>query len=322
MAQDPSARTGTKHDAVDATSKQKLTPVVDFVAGTIAGIAGLIVGYPLDTVKVRFQSATTSSKYRSILHALATIVKEESVRGLFKGITSPMAACALMNGLVFASYGFLMRVQLAEPTDEPTLGQIALAGAGCGIVTSVVTCPSELIKIRQQLVLAAGRQPSAIRVASRIFRTSGIAGLFRGWGSTAWRDMGYGTYFATYEGACRLLKPAQPAASIDHASLTAEVEKDAQELSWPRLMAAGGVAGVTGWASTFAFDVVKTRVQSTSRSDAGPYKTTWSTIRHSYRAEGARVFFVGLWPTVVRAVPVNAVTFLAFELSAKVLSSL
>ena len=44
-----------------------------------------------------------------------------------------------MNGLVFASYGFFTRVQLNHPNSTPTIAQIALAGAGTGIVCSYVT---------------------------------------------------------------------------------------------------------------------------------------------------------------------------------------
>ncbi|EJD48165.1 mitochondrial carrier [Auricularia subglabra TFB-10046 SS5] len=304
------------------SEKPKLSPAVDFAAGTFAGIAGLAVGYPLDTVKVRFQNAATAHRYRSIAHALATIVREERVGGLYKGITSPMAACAFMNGLVFASYGFLMRIQLVRARDTPSIAQIALAGAGSGVVSSIVTCPSELIKIRQQVVLSSGKQPSALSVATQIFRTSGLKGLFRGFGATALRDMGYGAYFATYEGTCRLLKSSRSEEhEVDHSSLAGEIQEETDTLSWPRLMLAGGVAGVAGWASTFGFDVVKTRIQATERSSAGPFKSTLSTIVHSYRVDGARVFFVGLWPTVVRAIPVNMVTFAAFELGVKVLTS-
>ena len=81
------------------------------------------------------------------------------------------ATTALMNGLIFASYRFFMRVQLNNPNSIPTIAQIALAGAGSGIVSlyvtsfnhhlernitqkswlcRIVTTPTDLIKIRQQ----------------------------------------------------------------------------------------------------------------------------------------------------------------------------
>jgi hypothetical protein len=96
------------------------------------------------------------------------------VKGLFKGVTSPMVrslrgnqvldwytgrysicmsftplfqvnsdSCQI-NGVVFTSYAFFMRLQLpprdSEGNDkEPSLGQICLAGAGSGMVGSYVS---------------------------------------------------------------------------------------------------------------------------------------------------------------------------------------
>ncbi|TFY51688.1 hypothetical protein EVG20_g10883 [Dentipellis fragilis] len=67
-----------------------LDPTLDFFAGTVAGVAALLVGHPFDTVKVRFQNPATASKYQSTFHAFATIAREERVLGLYKGVTSPL----------------------------------------------------------------------------------------------------------------------------------------------------------------------------------------------------------------------------------------
>jgi len=97
-----------------------------------------------------------------------------------------------------------------------------------------------------------------------ILRVDGLRGPFRGWGVTAARDLGYGSYFLVYEGMCRALHPSngnRKAERTNHASLAEEAEHEITTLSIPRLLLAGGLAGVAGWTSTFAFDVVKTRVQ-------------------------------------------------------------
>jgi hypothetical protein len=43
-------------------------------------------------------------------------------------------SCAPMNGLVFASYRGLMRLQLPHKDAVPTLTQVFLAGAGTGVI--------------------------------------------------------------------------------------------------------------------------------------------------------------------------------------------
>ncbi|KAA1470274.1 mitochondrial carrier [Dentipellis sp. KUC8613] len=339
-----------------------LDPTLDFFAGTVAGVAALLVGHPFDTVKVRFQNPATASKYRSTFHAFATIAREERVLGLYKGVTSPLASCALLNGLVFATYRTLMKLQLRHEGEVPTLWQINLAGAGCGLISSIITTPIELIKIRQQQSLIpirnlaaaaaaprAPHAPTALALAASIYRERGLRGLYRGITATGLRDIGYGAYFAGYEAAIRLLTPAPPYGDplLDAAAATTS---PAATLSWPRLLLAGGVAGIAGWVFTFPFDVVKTRVQSSAdgslpasasstpastsftahagsaravnsstpgepstSAPARPYRNTLSTIAASYRAEGARVFVRGLAPTLIRAIPVNMVTFATFE---------
>ena len=41
-------------------------------------------------VKVRFQNPHIASKYRSTVHAFFTIVREERIRGLYRGIAAPL----------------------------------------------------------------------------------------------------------------------------------------------------------------------------------------------------------------------------------------
>ncbi|KAF8638409.1 hypothetical protein AX17_002234 [Amanita inopinata Kibby_2008] len=333
------------NDDLDTSCQVELDPTIDFVAGTISGIAGLIVGYPLDTVKVRFQSPLIAGKYHSTFHAVATIIREERFIGLYKGITSPLTTAALLNGVVFASYRFLMKVQLENSDAIPTLTQIALAGAGSGIVSSLVTTPTELIKILQQdqLIPTSSRQ-----IALQILKEEGICGLYRGITATALRDCGYGAYFFAYEATRRYFSGTPQSLNP---SLLDNIESGMNNLSWPALLLAGGVAGVVGWVATFPFDVVKTRMQGTEQVqpipvsrgipvanlastprpcastpligstsstvepalNINPYRTVYSTIVNSYRAEGMGVFFKGLAPTLIRAIPVNMVTFAAFE---------
>ncbi len=146
------------------------------------------------------------------------------------------------------------------------------------------------------------RPLSAVQVALGIIKESGWRGLYRGITSTALRDIGYGAYFAAYEGTLLFFTPPTPAPH-DHSNLMSEADTSIAAHPWAILLLAGGVAGVVGWFATFPLDVVKTRVQSSSGSDpANPYRSTWSTIINSYRNEGFAVFFRGLAPTLIRLV--------------------
>lgn len=293
-------------------SDAALDPRLDFFAGTVAGMAALTVGQPFDTVKVRFQDPSTSARYRSTFGAVSTIIREERFSGLYKGIMPPMATCALLNGLVFSSYRFLMKSQLSEDQAVPTLTQVFLAGAGTGMLGSVITTPTELVKIRQQALLTP---ISTRQMLQRIIRQNGIRGLYRGITATALRDIGYGSYFFSYEATCRYFaRPAYPHSDTDFQV----VESDLHTVPWPALLIAGGIAGIAGWITTFPFDPVKTRIQTASTPEVkkGLFHgggVTISTITHIWKGEGLRVFWRGLAPTLIRAIPVNMVTFGTFE---------
>ncbi|KAI0323667.1 mitochondrial carrier [Cubamyces sp. BRFM 1775] len=300
---------------VTEAKPREISATLDFFAGTVGGMAAMVVGYPFDTVKVRFQNPQIASKYRSTLHAFFKIIREERIRGLYRGIAAPLAGAPPLNGLVFSTYRSLMRAQLNDENATPTLTQIHLAGAGSGVISSLITTPAELVKIHQQSLVRTSGSAIPLRdrdVILHIWRHHGVRGFYRGITATALRDVGYGAYFAAYEATLRYWPRASR--NCDYANREAGSDSALASHSLAALLTAGGMAGIAGWVVTFPFDVVKTRIQSTAAAAPNnPYRTTWSTIVASYRAEGLGVFFRGLAPTLIRAIPVNMVTFTTFE---------
>lgn len=64
---------------------------LDFSAGWLGGMAGVLVGHPFDTVKARLQTQQSKNghnngngNYRGTFHCFAQIVKKESAFGLYK----------------------------------------------------------------------------------------------------------------------------------------------------------------------------------------------------------------------------------------------
>jgi len=240
-------------------------------------------------------------------------------------------------------------MQLGDKDAIPTLTQVTLAGIATGIVTSLITTPTELIKIQQQNSLL--EKLSIKTIVLRKYKQRGVRGLYRGITATVLRDVGYGAYFGSYEATCRICTPS-PSPSPDHLAVSTVTPLHVSGPSWSTSLIAGGVAGIVGWLVTFPMDVVKTRVQGSDWTPPAastvkppervhligptlpgqsslidvvihedqPYRTTLSTIVHSYRAEGIEVFYRGLAPTLIRAIPVNMAIFAVFEISVRALS--
>jgi hypothetical protein len=73
-------------------------------------------------------------------------------------ISTYQATCALLNGVVFASYRFFMKLQLQHDKGVPSLYQIMLAGIGSGIVSSYVNHPCVVRSINGTIAQFRWRQ--------------------------------------------------------------------------------------------------------------------------------------------------------------------
>jgi len=106
---------------------------LDFGAGCVGGAAGVVAGYPLDTVKVKIQTQDVSSgrlMYNGTFDCLKQIINKEGGRSLYKGMSSPLIGVAGINAITFGAYGNVLR-QLSNPE---SIGSVTLAGSAAGMI--------------------------------------------------------------------------------------------------------------------------------------------------------------------------------------------
>ncbi|XP_069674023.1 mitochondrial basic amino acids transporter isoform X1 [Periplaneta americana] len=258
---------------------------LDFIAGCLGGCAGVLVGHPFDTVKVRLQTQDfRNPQYKGAIDCLTNTLKKESVSGLYKGMSSPLAGVAVVNAIVFGVYGHCQR-HLPQPD---ALSSHFMAGAAAGLVQSFVCCPMELVKTRLQL---QGQHcyNGPLHCLAQVAKTEGVRGVFRGLGTTICREVpGFGTYFLAYEFLTR--------------SAGAPV-------STAYMLLAGGLSGTLSWVLTYPIDVVKSRLQVDGMGGVYKYRGFVDCLKKSIQAEGYGVMIRGLNSTILRAFPTNAATF-------------
>ena len=276
----------------------------DFWAGYVSGAIGIVVGNPLDLVKVRLQAGSTPTS--TTLRTTSSVVT---------GTAAPILGYGALNALLFMSYNRSEAVLNKTLVVQSSLWTTWVAGALGGLATWVVSTPTELIKCRAQMAVPA--VPSW-QIARSIVMSDGIRGLYFGGGVTALRDsIGYGFYIWSYELANSLW-------ATHLGGQGGSLREEA-----PKIVICGGIAGVVTWASVFPLDVIKTRVQtqpwnptteasallsSASRSD-GPSKRAGALelAKTTWREGGMRPFFRGLTVCSVRAFMVNAVQWAVYE---------
>merc|ERR1711872_242877 len=79
--------------------------------------------------------------------------------------------------------------------------------------------------------------------------------------------------------------------------------------STPVILTAGGMAGIFSWIFTYPQDVIKSRLQADGFGPNQQYSSTRHCIQASLEAEGYSCLTRGVGSTIIRAFPMNAVTF-------------
>ncbi|ROT37878.1 mitochondrial carrier [Sodiomyces alkalinus F11] len=315
----------------------------DFWAGYVSGAVGILIGNPLDLIKVRLQARDTALAGQT---PAAYARQFGSAASLVTGTAAPIFGYGALNALLFVSYN---RTEAAlhsafsagggaaahSSSSHPSLWSTWIAGAVGGLATWVVSTPTELVKCRAQV--SSPRQ-SSWSIAKQVYRGEGVRGLYFGGVVTALRDsIGYGFYFWSYELASRWIEARSgPLAGGDDGDGHGAGVPFRQEAA--KVLLCGGLAGIVTWASVFPLDVVKTRVQTqvfeggsgTPASSSSPLLSRGGggnaglssgggrlgaveMARAAYREGGMSVFFRGLTVCSVRAFIVNAVQWAVYE---------
>eukprot|EP00566_Odontella_aurita_P017122 CAMPEP_0113559648 /NCGR_PEP_ID=MMETSP0015_2-20120614/19010_1 /TAXON_ID=2838 /ORGANISM="Odontella" /LENGTH=263 /DNA_ID=CAMNT_0000461301 /DNA_START=420 /DNA_END=1208 /DNA_ORIENTATION=- /assembly_acc=CAM_ASM_000160 len=128
---------------------------VTFAAGAFYGLTTVVVGQPLDTIKVRMQGMPNHSTH-SAFSVAKELFSREGVRGLYRGGLPLFLGGSLMRSAQFGVSGKARDVlrQWGLP-DYRLFGlfdyQIVLAGIAGGIGRGLVEAPTDFFKTRRQV---------------------------------------------------------------------------------------------------------------------------------------------------------------------------
>ncbi|CAF0819515.1 unnamed protein product [Brachionus calyciflorus] len=253
----------------DGFIRKKMSSNADFglvpriINASIAGIVGVTCVFPLDLAKTRWQNTSASIDgrrlYNSYLDCFVKTLRNEGIRGMYKGssvnllLITPEKAIKLVAN---DSFRYLLK---SKDGSLPVYKQV-IAGASAGMCQIVITTPMELLKIALQdsgRVAAMsgsnsnGPAPTATQIAMKVFKQKGITGFYQGGTATLARDVFFSAmYFPLFAYFNAMGKP----------------DPETNKPAFYHTFASGIVAGSIAAYVATPLDVVKTRIQTTTKA--------------------------------------------------------
>ncbi|KAK4193955.1 mitochondrial carrier domain-containing protein [Podospora australis] len=290
-----------------------------FIAGGIAACGAVTATHPFETVKIRMQlqgelqtKGHQPHHYRGPLHGVSVIVRNEGVRGIYRGLGCAYIYQVLLNGCRLGFYE-PMRAGLAglvlNDVNKQNLGINMFCGAASGIMGAAMGSPFFLAKTRLQSYspfLPVGTQhryKNAWDGLSQIFRAEGVRGLYRGVGAAMIRTgFGSSVQLPTYFFAKRRLQR--------HLGM---------EEGLPLHLASSTASGFVVCVVMHPPDTIMSRLYN---QNGNLYKGVFDCLAKTIRTEGFFAIYKGVFPHLARILPHTILTLSLAEQTNKLMRRL
>ena len=283
---------------------------VSMLEGSAATMGAAGVSHPFETIKTRLQlqgelqrRTASNTHYRGTLHGLVTIVRNEGVLALYKGIVAAMWYQFVMNGIRLGLYDELKRT-IGGVIGDGNTANLA-AGVGTGFAGNFTASPFFLVKTRQQsrsAAIAVGAQheyTGCFAALRQVATERGVWGMWQGALPGAFRTgVGSGVQLASYDATKR------------YAQRVTGWDASESRLHFLSSFMCSGVVAV----AMNPFDVVMTRIYNTPADAKREYSANFvAAFTKIVRAEGIQGVFKGTGALWARVGPHTICTFVFLE---------
>lgn len=348
----------TSSPNTNTITNRKPTAIESLGAGAISGGIARFVIAPLDVIKIRYQISSEHG-YRSFVHAWTSIVREEGIRAFWKGNLAAELMVVPYGAVSFVSYNAATRFinNYNAHHQHPLLTSphmiSLLSGSFAGFTATVATYPTDLLRTR----LAAQRHSRVYSSLSNaivtITRGEGMRGLYAGLGPTLVGIVPYmALQFTFYEAAktSALAITNRSSGNSDNKKLGATtqaacgfisgvasklatmpfdvIKKRYQIRGFP--MSAALAPNAAAMQSIITHTIIDTTninpatrsatITTSTRASSTAGMSWWQCARDIVQQDGWRGLFRGSVPSLIKAGPNSAVTFMVYETTIRYLT--
>uniref|UniRef100_A0A3P8Z2I8 Mitochondrial 2-oxoglutarate/malate carrier protein n=1 Tax=Esox lucius TaxID=8010 RepID=A0A3P8Z2I8_ESOLU len=270
------------------------------------GMGATVFVQPLDLVKNRMQLSGQGGKvreYKTSFHALASILKNEGLGGIYTGLSAGLLRQATYTTTRLGIYTVLFEKMTGQDGTPPNFLMKAVIGMTAGAIGAFVGTPAEVALIR---MTADGRLPTDQRrgysnvfnALVRITKEEGVTTLWRGCIPTMAR--------AVVVNAAQLASYSQSKQALIETGYFV----DGIFLHFCASM----ISGLVTTAASMPVDIVKTRIQNMRMIDGKPeFRNGLDVLAKVIRNEGFFSLWKGFTPYYARLGPHTVLTFIFLE---------
>ncbi|KAJ8294702.1 putative mitochondrial carrier C4G8.08 [Rhodotorula toruloides] len=313
--------------AVQESAKQAyLNPWV-IVASSSSAISARVFTHPLDTIRIRIQTAGHP------VPPLRELVPAPRVRGLYAGLPVAIGFSVPALSVYLATYEaskrYFSEKFLPQDREASLLQQIPVfvaAGTAAEFASGAIWAPLDVLKSRLQ----TGREgTSAVALTRKIIKNEGWMGLMRGyWMGTAIFVPNISVYWCIYESLKMRFIPNYSSYRPSSASPSSSAQPDSPSTSPASSSPADTATESTGIPVTLRYTLCSVSAVAVAACTTSPIEVIqarWQTsggtvkggisqiVRDLWRQEGAKAFTRGLGIRVAYAIPANGISMTIYE---------
>ncbi|CCH57900.1 hypothetical protein TBLA_0A01000 [Henningerozyma blattae CBS 6284] len=316
------------HEIYNSQTKYQLksshqSKIIAF-SGALAGFLSGIAVCPLDVAKTRLQAQglqvtnLENKYYHGLINTLRTIVYDEGIRGIYKGLTPIILGYFPTWMIYFSVYERCKKFYPIYFNNNDFISN-SFSAISAGTVSTIATNPIWVVKTRLMLQTHIARTRThykgTLDAFVTIYQQEGIRALYAGLIPSFLGLFHVAIHFPVFE----QLKEKFNCYEKKLIPNTSEYE---YSINLERLIMASCISKMMASSITYPHEILRTRMQLKSDLPNSLQRRIIPLIKTIYIQEGLRGFYSGFTTNLVRTVPASAITMVSFEYFRSVLTAL